>query len=82
MDKSSINMPEIVNFVSFWKPEVCGQTVLTDRSLLIGQKMVESAKIEKFKYSNATFLVILKHCVLWNHKDHVLNHFQNDSEHK
>ena len=34
---------------SFWKPEVCGQTVFTDRSFLIGQKLVESAKIERFK---------------------------------
>ena len=34
---------------SFWKPEACGQTVLPDRSVLIGQKLVENAKIEKFK---------------------------------
>ena len=34
---------------SFWKPEACGQTVLPDRSVLIGQKMVENAKIQKFK---------------------------------
>ena len=37
---------------SFWKLEAYGQTVLPDRSLLIGQKLVENAKIEK----NATFL--------------------------
>ena len=37
---------------SFRKPEVCGQTVLPDRSILIGQKFVENAKI---KDSNATF---------------------------
>ena len=36
-------------FASFWKPEACGQTVLPDRSLLIGQKLVENAKIQKFK---------------------------------
>ena len=30
-------------FAIFWKPEVCGQTVLPDRSLLIGQKLVENA---------------------------------------
>ena len=34
----------------FWrvfdKPEACGQTVLPDRSILIGQKMVENAKIQ------------------------------------
>ena len=31
---------------SFWKPEACGQTVLPDRSVLIGQKLVENAKIK------------------------------------
>ena len=36
-------------FASFWKPEACGQTVLPDRSVLIGQKLVENAKIGKFK---------------------------------
>ena len=34
------------------KLEVCGQKVLPDRSILIGQKLVENAKI-----SNATFWV-------------------------
>ena len=33
----------------FWKREACGQTVLPDRSILIGQKLVENAKIQKFK---------------------------------
>ena len=33
----------------FHKPEACGQTVLPDRSILIGQKLVENAKIQKFK---------------------------------
>ena len=33
----------------FWKPEACGQTVLPDRSVLIGQKLVENAKIQKSK---------------------------------
>ena len=31
----------------FWKP--CGQTVLPDRSILIGQKLVKNAKMESFK---------------------------------
>ena len=35
---------------SFWKPEACGQTVLPDKSVLIGQKLVENAKIENFKW--------------------------------
>ena len=30
----------------FEKPEACGQTVLPDRSVLIGQKLVENAKIQ------------------------------------
>ena len=34
---------------SFWKPEACGQTVLPDKSVLIGQKLVENDKIQKFK---------------------------------
>ena len=33
----------------FRKSEACGQTVLPDRSLLIGQKLVKKAKIGKFK---------------------------------
>ena len=48
---------------SFWKPEVCGQTVLPDRSI---------SKVEKIggkcKNSNATFWVIFKQwdmCVMW-----------------
>ena len=31
---------------SFFKPEACGQIVLPDRSILIGQKLVKNAKIE------------------------------------
>ena len=34
---------------SFRKPEACGQTVLPDRTILIGQKLVENAEIQKFK---------------------------------
>ena len=36
----------MVNLTSFWKTEACGQTVLPDRSVLIGQKWVENAKIK------------------------------------
>ena len=40
----------MVNFGEFFnKPEACGQTVLPDRSVLIGQKLVQNAKIQKFK---------------------------------
>ena len=38
-----IKKPKMVNFDEFL------QTVLPDRSLLIGQKLVENVKIEKFK---------------------------------
>ena len=34
---------------SFWKPEAYGQTTLPDMSILIRQKLVENAKIEKYK---------------------------------
>ena len=34
----------------FDKPEAYGQTVLPDRSILIGQKLMKNAKI--FKYDN------------------------------
>ena len=61
---------------TFWKPEACGQTVLPDRSVLIGQKLVENAKIKKINCDilsnfqtmewngNETFLMIFKHCDL------------------
>ena len=35
---------------TFWKPEACGQTVVPDRSLLLGQKLVENAKILKMRH--------------------------------
>ena len=41
-----------VHFGEFWNPESCGQIVLPDRSLFIGQKLTK----------NATFWVIFKHC--------------------
>ena len=42
--KSSLKMPKIVNLGVFFKPEPWGQTVLPDMSVLITQKLVESAK--------------------------------------
>ena len=45
-DKSLLKMPKWSILASFWKPEACGQTVLPDMSVLIGQKLVENAKIE------------------------------------
>ena len=47
------------HFDKFLKTEACGcgQTVLPDMSVLIGQKLVENAKVEKFKWNiiNAQF---------------------------
>ena len=49
-EKVSFNIASEVGYVyilaSFWKPKVCGQTVLPDRSVIIGQKLVENARIE------------------------------------
>ena len=42
-------MLKIVNLASFWKPEALVQTVLPDMSILVEQKLVENAKIEKLK---------------------------------
>ena len=39
----------MANLASVWKTKCCGQTVLPDRSILIGQKLVENAKIEQFQ---------------------------------
>ncbi len=47
--KCIINAKKCLILASFWKPEACGQTVLPDRSVLIGQKFVENGKIQKFK---------------------------------
>ena len=47
VDKSSFRMPTMLNLASFLKREPCGQTVLQDRSILKGQKLVENAKIKK-----------------------------------
>ena len=42
-------MAKMVHFGEFvGKPEARGQTVLPDRSVLIGQKLGENAKIQKF----------------------------------
>ena len=58
--KVNLKIPKNVHFGKLWKPEACGQTVLPDRSVLTGQKLVEMPKV---KNSNATFWVIFKQCV-------------------
>ena len=55
VDKSLLKMPKMVNLLRLWNLEVCDQTVLPDRLILIGQKMVENAK-------NETVWVIFKQC--------------------
>ena len=42
-------MPKMLNLAIFWKPKACGQTELPERSVLIGQKLVENGQIQKFK---------------------------------
>ena len=42
-------MSKMVDLATFWKTETCGQTVLPDRSILTGQKLMENAKIEKLR---------------------------------
>ena len=40
----------MINLAIFWKPGDCGQTVLSDRSTFIEQKLVDNAKIENIKW--------------------------------
>ena len=37
----------MLNLASLWKRQACGQTVLPDRLILVGQKLVENDQIEK-----------------------------------
>ena len=64
---------------SFWKPEACGQTVLPDRSVLIGQKLVENAKLEKFK---CDILGDFQTLCYWVKKSHNCSEWQNSQRHK
>ena len=48
MTKVNLKCKKLSIKASCWKPEPWGQTVLPDRSVLIGQKLVENAK--KFKW--------------------------------
>ena len=67
-------MPNKVNLAIFWKPEFCSQTVLPDRSILLGQKLVENAKSEKLKFD-----ILGDFQTLWmgaNCSDFFLEHMQ------
>ena len=51
MDKSSLkNAKNGPIWPVFANLKACGQTVLPDRSVLKGQKLLENAKIQKFKW--------------------------------
>ena len=39
----------MINLTSFWNNEPCSQTVLPDRSILIGQKLVEKSHKSKIQ---------------------------------
>ena len=54
---------------SFWNPEACGQTVLPDGSISIGQKLVGNAIIEKFKCD-----ILGDFQTLWEYLFHIATH--------
>ena len=60
---------------SFWKPEACGQIVLPDRSVLKGQKSVENAKIQKFKYDILSYFQTMwdGYNTIWSYKSRTYN---------
>ena len=58
--KKSLKFQKWSNLASFWKTEACSQTVVPDKLILNGQKLVEMPKIQ---ISNETFLVIFKQYV-------------------
>ena len=49
----------------FENPKACGQTVLPDRSLTMGQKLVENAKIQNFKCDTLSNFQTLCFIFLW-----------------
>ena len=48
-EKVSFKIASEANLASIRKPVACGQTVLPDWSVLIGQKLVGIAQTQKFK---------------------------------
>ena len=58
-------MPKMLNLASFWKHGACGQIVLPDRLVLIGQKLVENAKIQKFKCNILRYFQTMPSNVWW-----------------
>ena len=56
-------MPKMVHFGDFLKTLKCSQTVLPDRSILIGKNLMENAKIEKLKCD-----ILSNFQTLWMHQ--------------
>ena len=50
--------------VSFWKSEACGQTVLPDRSILLGQKLLENDRWKKFNCDTLSNFQTM--CMFWS----------------
>ena len=57
----------------FRKPEACCQTVLPDRSILIGQKLAGNAKIDKSKCDILGHFSNNVTCIIYNHYNVVLH---------
>ena len=58
--KLKLKIPKMVHFDEFLKSKACGQTVLPERSVLIGQKSVEKAKIQKRHFSNFQTMCVIQ----------------------
>ena len=52
----------MVNLASFCKTEVCGRTVLPERSLLKGKKLIENAKIQMRHFEQFSNNVVMYGC--------------------
>ena len=62
----------------FWKTDACGQTVLPDRSILIGQKLVENAQIQNLKCDILSNFQTM--CVLLSKKHNLFKHAAQHDE--
>ena len=54
--------------MTFWKSEACGQTEFPGRSILIGQKLAENARIEKFKWDILGDFQTLWDIIFWQNR--------------
>ena len=59
--------PKLSILASFWKPKACDQTVLPDRSVLIGEKLVGNTKMRHFEsFLNSVYFC---YCIVANLKE-------------